>query len=256
MPRRLLLLLTLTACATTSQPPVKVLVYNIHAGKDAAGKDNLERVAKVIKETGADVVLLQEVDRGTTRSGNVDQVAVLEKLTGFHAAFGKSLNYQGGDYGIAALSRWPITSPETIPLRVEPPQVRAGGSVEPRVALVITTRGLRILNTHLDASRDDRYRSQEVEQIVRVAGDRDLALAGGDFNSEPDSRVQQRLRESGLRDAWSECGSGQPLTFPQDVPVKRIDYLFLRRGLQCSSATVLDADASDHRAVLFVVTER
>src|SRR5205085_9000055 len=83
-----------------------VLVYNIHAGKDAKGVDSLERVAALVKETAADVVLLQEVDRNTTRSGNVDQVATLTHLTGLYGEFGKSLDYQGGDYGIAILSRW------------------------------------------------------------------------------------------------------------------------------------------------------
>jgi endonuclease/exonuclease/phosphatase family metal-dependent hydrolase len=251
MRRTLLLAVFLaTSCATST----RVLVYNIHAGKDAGGKDNLERVAQLIRSTKADVVLLQEVDRNTTRSGYVDQVAVLQKLTGLHGAFGKSLDYQGGEYGIAALSRWPVTNKQIVPLRVEPPQVRAGGSVEPRVALIVETNGMRILNTHLDASREDRYRAQEVEQIIAIATSQDVLLSGGDFNSEPDSAVQQRLRGAGLRDSWTECGQGQALTYPQNEPVKRIDYLFLRGNARCSSARVLEDDASDHRAVLIGVT--
>jgi hypothetical protein len=78
---------------------VSVLVYNIHAGKDAAGADNPARVAEVVKATGADVVLLQEVDRGTSRSGNVDQPAELARLTGFSPAFGRTLDYQGASTG-------------------------------------------------------------------------------------------------------------------------------------------------------------
>ncbi len=253
-----LALLLLPACASTPPAPLRVLVYNIHAGRDALGKDNLERVANLITSQKADVVLLQEVDRNTTRSGGVDQLAQLMAMTGMHGAFGKSLDYQGGEYGIAALSRWPIVRKHIVPLRVEPPQVRAGGSVEPRVAFVVEVASpagkLRILNTHLDASRDDGYRIQEVEQLVRTIPDRDIVLAGGDFNAEPESRVHQRLRASGLRDAWIECGQGQPLTFPAILPIKRIDYLFLRGRAQCVSASVLESNASDHRAVLFVVS--
>ena len=66
-------------------PTVRVLVFNIHAGKDAAGKDNLQDVAALARTSGATVVLLQEVDRGTARSGKIDQVAVL----GEHAAIGE-----------------------------------------------------------------------------------------------------------------------------------------------------------------------
>ena len=59
---------------------LRVMVYNIHAGKDAAGVDNLERVAQVVRDAAADLVLLQEVDRGTRRSGGVDQPEVLARL--------------------------------------------------------------------------------------------------------------------------------------------------------------------------------
>jgi endonuclease/exonuclease/phosphatase family metal-dependent hydrolase len=56
---------------------LRVLVLNIHAGKDAAGKDNIADLAALIRTARADIVLLQEVDRGTNRSGKVDQVQTL-----------------------------------------------------------------------------------------------------------------------------------------------------------------------------------
>nr|MDQ3389574.1 hypothetical protein [Gemmatimonadota bacterium] len=135
-PATAFLLLT-SACASHGVAPapaseVRVLIYNMHAGKDAGGVNNLERMATVVRETGADLVLLQEVDRGTLRSGGVDQPATLARLTGLHAAFGSTLDYQGGEYGIALLSRWPILSDTLLSLPVEPPQERAGGSREPR----------------------------------------------------------------------------------------------------------------------------
>ena len=251
----LILLLLTTGCASVDQP-VRVLVYNIHAGRDSAGVDNLERVASLIESSAADIVLLQEVDRGTTRSGNTDQLATLMRLTGMHGAFGKSLDYQGGDYGIAMLSRWPITNDEVVPLRIEPPQPRAGGSLEPRIALVAETNGLTVANTHFDASRVDTWRAQEVEELLRNAEVRRPIVAGGDFNAEPGSRIHERMLAAGMRDAWLECGEGQSLTFPAAQPVKRIDYLFLAAGATCSSATVLDSDASDHRPFLVTVTLR
>ncbi len=224
------------------------MIYNIHAGKDAAGVDNLERVAELIRSTNADIVLLQEVDRGTTRSGGVDQLAVLKRLTKLNGVFGKSLDYQGGEYGIATLSRWPITAPQIIKLRTDPPQPRAGGSLEPRIALIVETRGMRVMNTHLDASREDTWRLQEIDRLLSSRGD--AALVGGDFNSEPQSTVQQKVRASGLRDAWIECGRNEELTYPADKPVKRIDYLFLTGASRCGAARVLETTASDHRPVL------
>lgn len=256
----LLVLLLLTACASASaNRPLRVMTYNIHAGRDAAQVDNLERVAALIASSGADIVLLQEVDRNTKRSLNVDHFARFEEMTKLRGVFGKSLDFQGGEYGIAILSRWPVTVHEVVHLPVEPPQTRAGGSVEPRVALVADIDApsgpLRVINTHFDASGEDLYRLQEVETLAKVIGrvsDRKL-IVGGDFNSNPDSAIAARMKKTGLRDAWLECGVGADLTYPANVPVKRIDYLYLSEGLRCRSATVPDSQGSDHRAVVAVV---
>lgn len=265
----LALLLALAACAPVDLPPeggsqaefVRVLVFNIHAGKDAAGKGNLEEVAALVKSVAADLVLLQEVDRGTRRSGNVDQVERLAQLTGYSTAFGRSLDYDGGQYGIAALSRERMAHEATEQLPITPPQARAGGSYEPRAALAFTA-GTRLgpvtaLNTHLDASRDEHYRLQESAHIVsmirRQPRTRSL-VAGGDFNAEPGSATYKQLIEGGLRDAWQECGTGEGLTYPADKPIKRIDYLFMTAGLRCTRAEVIDTRISDHRPLLVTLT--
>jgi endonuclease/exonuclease/phosphatase (EEP) superfamily protein YafD len=142
---------------------------------------------------------------------------------------------------------------------VEPPQERAGGSYEPRGAqrvVIAHPKGpLTVINTHIDASREDRWRIQEARAISTLAANAlassgSLVLVGGDFNSTPESAVQQLLRGSGLRDSWTECGHGSELTYPADSAVKRIDYLFLTGRIRCTSAEVPPGTASDHRALL------
>jgi endonuclease/exonuclease/phosphatase family metal-dependent hydrolase len=270
-PRRVLLVVVAgfalaAGCARpASLPPatreIRVLVYNVHAGRDAAGADNLERVADVVRATSADVVLLQEVDRGTRRSGSVDQPRVLARRTGFAVAFGKTLDYDGGEYGIAVLTRWPIASQALIRLPVEPPQRRSGGSYEPRGAQRVVVRApageVVLINTHLDPSREDHYRRQEIQTVLTIARDAGgVPLVGGDFNSTPESDVQAGIRDGGLRDAWLECGRGDGFTYPADVPIKRIDYLYLTRSATCSHAEVLATTASDHRPLLVTVRLR
>ena len=226
--------------------------------------DNLERVAAVVRDAGADIVLLQEVDRRTTRSAGVDHAAELARMTGFGMAFGKSLDYQGGEYGIAILSRWPITAQTTLDLPVDPPQTRSGGSLEPRAALKVSVTSpagtLTVLNTHLDASREDRWRRQEITKLLAIAseagGTSAPLLVGGDLNSTPESEVQEQVRRAGWRDAWSLCGTGNEMTYPADSGVKRIDYLYLGAGQSCESATVIDTKASDHRPLLVRVKLR
>ncbi|MEO8578014.1 MAG: endonuclease/exonuclease/phosphatase family protein, partial [Gemmatimonadales bacterium] len=240
---------------------LRVLVYNIHAGKDAKGVDNLVRVARIVRDTKADIVLLQEVDKGTTRSGNVDQVAELKRLTGYNGVFGKTLDYQGGDYGIAILSRWAITNDTLIHLPVEPPQFRSNVSYEPRGALRVVIQSplglLRVVNTHIDASREDTYRLQEAKTLIAIGGAlRDstgTTFIGGDFNSEPESAVVALFAPAGWKDGFRECGKGSGLSYPDDVPVKRIDYLMMTGATRCSFAEVLNTNASDHLPVLFRV---
>ncbi len=250
------------AAANGTDRAIKVLVYNVHAGKDAAGVDNLQRVADVVRATSADVVLLQEVDKRTRRSGGVDQPAEYARRTGYHVAFGRSLDYDGGEYGIAILSRWPLSRDTAIHLPVEPPQERSGGSHEPRVAMRVTVASpfgdIVVFNTHIDASGDDRWRKQEVKTIIALTQDQlrggtRRLLFGGDFNSTPESAVQGELRASGMTDAWERCGSGAGLTYPADSSVKRIDYLFLTGAATCSQASVVNTTASDHRPVLFTI---
>jgi len=257
------------SCATMPGPgpDLRVLVFNIHAGKDAAGKPNLEGVADVVRATAADIVLLQEVDCGTGRSGKEDQLQRLADLLNdggrktYSTAFGKSLDFDGGEYGIAALVRGAIDSPRTEALPVQPPQERSGRSHEPRAALMLTAQtrlgSVNVLTTHLDASAAEHYRLQESARVIdltNMMSGAEAVMAGGDFNAKPGSRTYQQLLFAGLRDSWLSCGSGDGFTYPADKPVKRIDYLFLAGSLRCKSARVIDSRVSDHRPLLVTIT--
>ena len=46
------------------------------------------------------------------------------------------------------------------------------------------------------------------------------------------------LTAGAMRDAWPTCGSGEGFTFPDSLPVRRIDYLLLGPGLACEAAEV------------------
>src|SRR5690349_3575464 len=85
-----------------------VLSYNLHHCGGTDGKRDVERIAKVIERSGADLVALQEVDNRTKRTNHVDQAAELGKLTKMHAVFGKAMEWDGGDYGDAILSKYEI----------------------------------------------------------------------------------------------------------------------------------------------------
>lgn len=265
MKRAILLLGLLTAgCAGRITTPgahtLRVLSYNIHAGKDAQQQPNIARIAALIDSLDADIVLLQEVDRRTTRSAGEDHLAQLEQLTRRHAVFGKSLDFQGGEYGIAILSRWPLDSATVVALKVEPPQERSGTSHEPRVGLHALVRApfgtVHVLNTHIDPGGAGTFRKQEVIGLlarIRRAVPAEAALVfGGDLNTRPGTDEIAAISLS-LQDAWLGCGAGGGETFPARAPDRRIDYVFSRRA-RCLHAQVPETQASDHRP-LFVTLE-
>ena len=106
----LLLLLAAPAEPAPRRARLRVMSYNIHVGVGMDKKLDLARIAEVIKQSRADIVGLQEVDRGVERTGRVDEIRELARLTGMDYAFAHNLDFQGGQYGVAVLSRLPILS--------------------------------------------------------------------------------------------------------------------------------------------------
>jgi endonuclease/exonuclease/phosphatase family metal-dependent hydrolase len=91
-----------------SSRTLRVMTYNIHVGVGMDKKLDLPRIAGVINAQHPDLVGLQEVDRGVTRTQRIDEIAELAKLTRMDYAFAFNLRYQGGQYGVAILSSFPI----------------------------------------------------------------------------------------------------------------------------------------------------
>ena len=99
-----------------SSRTVTVLTFNIHHAEGTDGKVDVARIAKLIQDTHADVVGLQEVDRGVERTARRDLLKEIADLAGMRFAFGKNLDHQGGDYGNALLTTRPIVSVGNKPL--------------------------------------------------------------------------------------------------------------------------------------------
>src|SRR5690606_14126261 len=79
------------------------------------GKIDMDLFGEIIKAENPDLVALQEVDKGTTRSGGIDQTAELSTRTGLTGYFAKAREFQGGDYGVAILSRLPVEDFKVVP---------------------------------------------------------------------------------------------------------------------------------------------
>jgi endonuclease/exonuclease/phosphatase family metal-dependent hydrolase len=259
-----LLLVTVPAAAQAAPQPapqpaprLRVLTYNIHHGEGTDGKLDLPRIARVISDQKPDLVSLQELDVKTRRTGGVDEPAELAKLTGMKVAFGKGIDYQGGQYGNAVLCRFTIQSSKVHPL----PGKEAA---EKRCALAVVVKpwpqgpALTFVATHFDHTRDETDRLAQADEVRRLFTSEEGAgpmILAGDLNAAPASETMKRLIGR-----WTDAGAETDApTIPSDEPRSRIDYVLFRpaRVWHVVDTTVLDeAVASDHRPVLAVLEWR
>lgn len=250
----LVVVIGLAGCAT--QPPAapaprfRVMTYNIHHGEGLDGQVDLARIARLIRQEGADLVALQEVDQGVARTARRDFPAELARLTGFTCVFSNNYHFQGGQYGNAVLSRFPVKRWTNRHYQMLRPNEQRGLL---QLELDVHGREVVFLNTHIDYRADDAERWSnvaEIETVVREYAGRPVILCG-DFNDTPGSRVYQRINQT-LADTWALIGQGDGFTIPADAPRKRIDYLWISKddSLRPLRVWVAPSEASDHRPVV------
>lgn len=232
---------------------VKVMTYNIHHCNPPStpGVIDIDAIVRVIRAENPDLVALQEVDVNTERSGPYDQAAEIAQKLGMYHFFGKAIDYQGGAYGVAILSKYRLyaTTMQRLPMET-------GG--EARVMAVASLKlpdstAIRFATTHLDAQSDPANRIAQMERIVGIAEDELLPfIIGGDFNAEPGSD------EIDLLDAHFErtCRLCAP-TIPATNPARAIDFIAFHHPenkFEAATHNVVDErSASDHRPVTAVI---
>lgn len=248
------LLLAHLAASPAADPAgtVRVLTYNVHHGEGTDGKLDLERIAKVITDAKPDVVMLQEVDRNTARTKKVDQAAELGKRTKLKAVFGKAIDFQGGEYGQALLSRADLTAVKVHPLPMKKGQ-EARVVLEAHVDLGGSLPALTLFGTHFqhdNAATREEQAAKVNELFGRQAGP---AVLAGDLNATPDSLP---LKTLGERWAVAKAFGGKTPTIPADVPKEQIDFVLYRpagRFKVVEVKAIEEKVASDHRPVLAVL---
>jgi endonuclease/exonuclease/phosphatase family metal-dependent hydrolase len=246
-----LLVFILSATPTlAAKKKLRIMTYNIHVGVGMDKKLDLQRIAAVIMKEKPDLVGLQEVDRGVKRTEGRDEIVELAGLTGMQYAFAHNLDYQGGQYGVAILSRFPIRQIDHRKYENRREAERRG-----MIRVEVDVGGGRIVNfvtTHLDYQFADG-RLFETEQLLRFLQDvKGPLIVVGDFNDEP-TGTAYKLMLGGFDDAWiTGRAKDAGLSYPADKPVKRIDYIFGRRSdrIKAKKAWVTQTLASDHIPVM------
>ncbi|WP_213423482.1 endonuclease/exonuclease/phosphatase family protein [Bhargavaea massiliensis] len=252
------------ACAVRT---VRIMSYNIAHGQGMDGKVDLERIADVIRSSGADIVALQEVDSHYSgRSGYEDQAARLAAMLDMSYSYGPNLvepplapGQPARKFGNAVLSRFPIKYAVNHPYRhVEKPPDNA----EPRGMLetVVDLGGTNfsLFNTHLSL-HEEGIRSN-IGELLEIAENTFFpAVIAGDFNAVPNHPQIAKVR-SRFVDAFAGAAPGESFTFPSSYrdpsgigitePAVRIDYLFSKGAEDIRNARVIDTNASDHMPIV------
>ena len=230
---------------------LRILSYNIHHAEGVDGKLDIPRIAQVILSVNPDLVALQEVDKNTVRTGKVNQGIELSRLTKMNSVFGSNITFQGGQYGNAILSKFPIIKNKNFLL----PNVDSGeqrGLLQSQIQ-ISNKENVLFFSTHLDHRRSDTERlasAKAINQIISL-DNKSPAILAGDFNDVPDSPT---LKELGK--VWLRTNKKILRTIPASKPSRQIDYIFVqpKERWKIIESQILDEDiASDHRAIFSII---
>ena len=223
---------------------MRVVTFNIHHGTVAKhGPVDPKRLADVCASFDADVLALEEVDRGTFRVDGVDLAAVVAQRCGMAHVFGASRPFPGGQYGNAVMVRgsvdhWSVRALPRVPAWKRWQERRTFLQVAARIDDVPIT----VAATHL-----------AVPQAVNgVQLDHLLALVGpvpgplvvlGDLNRFAPT-VRPAAEAAGL--SYVRHGPTSPATAPRLV----IDHVLVSAHFRVTDVEVRSTEMSDHAALL------
>jgi len=233
-------------------PSLRVATYNIHGGYSEFFEQNLEGIASTIEQSGADVVLLQEVEAGRLTSFGVDQPLWLARRLGMDRRFFPT---NEGLQGLAILSKVPIVFDDgeilaSIGQQTGLQRVQLQPSEGEIVTVYNTWLGLLIAGEEIESQELDQQ--QQLDQIIGIIGrhhpNRQLGrtVLGGTFNNVPDSDLIQSVDDRGFNDPFAGSSIERSATLNRVGLRARVDYVWIYPEI-AEGVGVIDTNATDHR---------
>ena len=223
----------------TTPSKIKILTFNIAYGRgpeddiltgpksETAIKENLAKISRFLKNTNADVILLQEVDFASQRTHFTDEARHLAEnadYPSYACVTNWVKNYIPFPYwppskhfgrmksGQCIMSKFPIKNNKRIslPQRKDKPffytafdLTRAVQVVE----IVIDGEAYNIFNVHLEAF-DIKNREEQAEILANLTSNSSVEniIVGGDFNSLPPQATTKKNFPDNPEKEWKEWG--------------------------------------------------
>ena len=267
-----------TEARSPNSPPTQafeIVAFNIAHGRgptdsnwEESGNEKHKRVAEIaafLKQTKADVVVLNEVDFNSTWSGGQNQAQAIAEQAGYHYRVEQrnldfGFIYGSWRFGNAVLSRFPIREARVVDF----PELAAWESwlVGHKRGVVCTIevgdeQRVDVLAVHIE-TRSQTLRKDCAKQMIQLAttSDHPLLLAG-DFNSirsaiepQPPISAVDLLADS----SKFQFPKSPAKTFPSHDPNRTIDWILPTMEMVLDGYKVLDTDLSDHLPVAARVT--
>lgn len=263
-----------------------VATYNI----DAKSKPDVAAQSKQMAENKVQIIGLQEVDNKTKRN-NYDVVEKFTQGTPYKDVhYTNCIGFQGGEYGIATVSEFPIVEqsetklysdefagkdvaqelahayaindPNDESTKAAMDAVSAKDPVEPRyiqrTLIDVNGKQVAFYNTHL--SYEDMDLRQKQLQTLKETMDADQAkyiIAVGDFNADQTTKeftiFKQAYQLSNGKDGiWMDTynGTDDQLGINDQMKVDSIDNVIVSKSIDIKDVHMLKNELSDHNPLI------
>lgn len=232
----------ITAAAPSAPPlspaSLKLLTYNIQQGADAYGNRAFDSQLAVFKSANADIIALEESDVARVSGGQMDFVRFYADQLNFYSYYGpKTVT---GTFGIALLSRYPITNAQTFYM---------GGAGEQtaciQAQIVVGNQTFNVFVTHLGNAGAFEQLYPILNRTVHLGN----VILMGDFNFA-NGTAQWQACVATLHDAWYQrwpTGEDDHGYWGDTDGPQILDHIFVSPSLNVTDCRVLTQfTASDH----------
>lgn len=231
---------------------IKIMTFNIqHCENYIEHKINFNAIAEAVKNSGADIVGLNEVRGKGISTEYENQTGILSELTGLeNQYFAKAIDFDGvNPYGNALLTRYALKSAETIVIPDPAPKTGCAYYETRCILKAKLENSLTVMVVHFGLNEDEQKNA--VDMIIKNM-ETEKCILMGDFNVTPDNAVLNPIRER-MKDA-ADCFEGALFSFPSDRPDRKIDYIFATPDIKIIKADIPDMTVSDHRPHTAVIS--
>lgn len=202
---------------------LKIMSYNAKLAK----VEDYQTMVDYIKQYNPDVLILRQIDSETTRANKLDRPKEIGLATGMNYFFAKAFDYQGGGYGNAILSKFPIE--ETLGLQLSGVAITPAAEVRSLAMVTVKIDAFNkivIAGTELDAAAtDEQHRLKQVEEILIKTKDIVYPVIFGgnfNFNTIPYGQVYNSIASQFTFGCY---GTGCPLNTPKANPTGIYDFI-------------------------------